>query len=174
VARFTRIPDKFRRASGQVIESIFRKKDPGARHSFALHDPLAVSSTRIGEDAGEANNVRTHTFTDFGVGFGAIQPLSAEGRNLYRPDENVLRAGEFLQETFDNIPKNQITGVNAQMWATFFAYNQGGGTLQKQLQAEKTPKNLRDEGHPGAVYADGVFEALGFRLEDEGPFGWDD
>ncbi|TQE94358.1 MAG: hypothetical protein FKY71_17685 [Spiribacter salinus] len=139
-----------------------------ARHSFTRHDPLAINSVRVGEAAGSAH----HTFTDFGIGFGAIQPFNRGGRNIYIPSENVLRTAELLQIEIDRLPA-VVTGAKARVWATAFAYNQGIGTLRGVIGAGETPLSLRTAGHDGARYASGVFGFIGIEEKDL-PDSWSD
>jgi len=168
------VPSGFARPSEDVILAIFRQEDEreAARHSFDRFDPLAVSSVRVGEAPGSAG----HTFTDFGIGFGAIQPFNRGGRNIYLPDQNVLRSAELLQEFSNGLPAT-VTGTNARVWATAFAYNQGLGTLRSVIDAGDTPASLRVAGHGGADYADGVFQWMGIGLNDDPdlrPLTWSD
>lgn len=155
------VPQGFPGTAKDVIDGIIKNEDgrDNPRHSFPRFNPLAVSSVRVGEVRTGQGTPRDHTYTDWGIGFGAVQPYNAGGRNLYLPEQNLTRVGEWIHGLIRSVPR-AVTGAKARVWHAAFAYNQGS------MQANRTPANLRNAGSDGAAYADGVFDFMGINPPD--------
>ncbi len=145
----------------QIVKGICRKEDGknNPNHSYTKLDHLAINNIRVGEAPGAGGNV----YTDWGIGFAAIQPYNAGGKNLYNPNENLFRCAQIFKEQLTKVPA-RATGPNAQVWYACFRYNQGNVT--QGVNNNDTPQSLRGRAHPGAVYADKVFEWMGITPPD--------
>jgi hypothetical protein len=128
----------------------------GGKHAYAApFVPLAVSSIQIGENAVGAG-AALHVFTDGGIGFGKVQPYNKATRNLYLPDENLLRMAA-LMNGFVNSAQNPSAGTpDPQVWDALYIYNHGGWR-----PANTTFNQLRAAKDPSAAYADKTFGFLG-------------
>lgn len=126
-------------------------------HSYTKHVPLAVNSVRVGE-AAVGSGSSLHSYTDWGIGFAALQPYNAGGQNLYKPNDNLFRCAQFFQSILSGpyIPPS-ATGAKAKVWYACYGYNQGPVSIPQS----SSPQALRAAGIAGAQYADGVFSYMG-------------
>lgn len=105
-------PSGFPGTAAGIVEGVVDHEDSSAthaRHSFARFDPLAVSSVMTGENAA-GSGASAHTFTDWGTGFGHVQPYNATGgNNLYIPAHNLRETARILKDYLASVPAS-ITG----------------------------------------------------------------
>lgn len=153
------VPPSMDFSAASIVKGICRKEGGGQNpyHSRTKHTPLAMNSVRVGEAAiGEGAN--KHVYTDWGIGFAAIQPYNADGKNLYKPNENLLRCATFFQSILaSNKIRSMTLGPKAKVWYGCYGYNQGIGAIP----IGGTPSSLRMDNDKGALYADGVFNYMG-------------
>jgi hypothetical protein len=152
-------PAGFPKSAVEIVSALCKKEGGHANpaHSFAPHAPLAVNSIRVGE-AKAGQGVDEHSYTDWGIGFGAVQPYNAAGKNLYHPGDNLLRTAEFFKGILNGatIPP-QATGPKSKVWFTCYGYNQGPNAIPQNAP----PSVLRANDTDGAKYADQVFDYMG-------------
>jgi len=147
------MPANFPKSATDLLKAHQQKEDgrQTPRHSLAVRPPLAINSVRVGWVTRAAGN----TYTDWGLGFGAIQPYNTrqDAPNLYRPIDNTYTHAMIMKDNVDGAPG--ATG-SEKVWRAFFKYRHGS------YQASETIAQLRaypaeDEKKKSADYADGIF-----------------
>lgn len=144
-------PPGFPRTNVQILNAQQKKESPRPGtpwHSWARFDPLAVSSVDIGQALKKDPD---HTYTDGGLGFGKVQPYNKGTRNLYKPDENMLREAGIMNTNIYAADNPGGPDINAKVWFGYYRYNAGN-------YGNGTPAQLRAAGEKGAVYADAIFQ----------------
>ena len=146
------MPADFPRTPAELLKALVTQE--GKSHSFERFDPLAVSSINIGQTLGYDGGA--HTLTDGGIGYCKVQPYRAGGRNLYDPQENLIRGAEILQENiYDGL--NPGADDAEKVWYALFKYNHGNYSSGSPTTLRNGNKYEKDS----AGYADAIFGFLG-------------
>lgn len=152
-------PSGFPKTAADIVSAICKHEGNSSNpyHSYVKFSPLAINNVRVGENA-LGDGADKHSFTDWGIGFAAIQPYNSGGKNLYKPADNLFRCAQFFQGILSAQIPSVATGAKAKVWYGCYIYNQGS------VPSNSSPLALRNQGTDGAAYADDVFNRMGVAL----------
>jgi hypothetical protein len=141
-----------------IVVAIFRWEDNtehvNPRHSIEREYPQVISC-RVGEAPSSVNG--QHIFTDFGIGFGAVQPYNRRTYNIYIPEDNMKASAVYIK---DRINDASTYGPLTRIFVGYANYNQG----PNNWTPDKPPSQYDGTENSGAKYALGVWGHLGIPL----------